>query len=89
MSRSPGNRGDRRSVLGTLGCRVGVWGRLANFSFPYVAVRASEVRVGVHGAFDLPPREADWDERVRRFCEILDVPCSASPGWHVAAEHSW
>ena len=66
-----------------LGCHLECYGRPANFFFPYVAISASERRVGDHGRIRIPEVEAAWRGRLETFCRTLKIPFK-EPGWHLA-----
>lgn len=70
-------------------CHVGIYGRLENFHYCYVAIKASEQSGNdrTPNSFQFPKVPSEWRDQLREFCDTLGIPW-AEPDWHlVAVQH--
>ena len=72
--------------LEEIGCALGRYGAVAGgeCSFPFAAVSESQVVVHARGPIAAPQVAAPWRDRLREFCEVLELPWS-EPRWHLTA----
>ncbi|MDF1664824.1 MAG: hypothetical protein P1V97_23895 [Planctomycetota bacterium] len=71
-------------------CHVGIYGRLANFHYCYVGIKASEQSGSDRKTtpFQFPEISPEWRAQLKDFCEVLGISWS-EPDWHlIAIQHS-
>lgn len=72
--------------LKELDCKVSCYGRCSSSEFyvPYVAIATSERWVVQAGPISLPECMPDWTDKLRQFCDVMEIPWR-EPGWYIAA----
>ncbi len=70
-----------------LGCAIDAYGKPASLGTYYACVRESVVEAldGRPRRFDEPRVLGGWDDRLRRFCDIMRIPFEEVPTWWLTA----
>ncbi len=72
---------------GDAGCLVDAYGKPASLGTYFVGVEESIVEAldGRPRRFDAPEAAPGWDDRLRRFCDVMRIPFEDKPTWWLTA----